>query len=339
LASQELAFEYLALALETTRGTAVTPPTHLLPFMGTVTPTNEIYRPEESRGTLARNYRSKVVRKGAEWEGEGGLDPNYAPLIFNMVTKAVTAPTTPTNGVLTRLWTFVPTLNADNLKSATLYFGDPNMTSVMQAAYAMAEELNISADASGTDGVTWTINGKAQFPTMVSSPTLPAQTIGSLLMPGAMQMWLDTSSALGTTAVTGRLISTDWTIPTGVSFKHRAVGPTGGLGFGATGRGKREATASVVVEFNDAAIAAEYAHFAAGTTVKLRVRLNGDLIESVTPDYYEYVQLDIVGTLSDLEWGDLEGTNRTLGLTVTSQYDATLAADYALYVQNTKTAL
>jgi hypothetical protein len=339
MAQQEIAFEYMALALETTRGTAITPPTHYLPFAGTVTPTNEIYRPEESRGTLVRNYRSKVVRKGAEWEGEGGLDPNYAPLIFNLITTAVTSPATPTNGVLTRLWTFTPTITSDAIKSATIYFGDPNMDDVMQAAYCMAEELNISADASGTDGVTWTINGMGQFPTLVAPPTLPAQSIGDLLMPGAMQMWLDTSSAIGTTEVTGRLVSTDWTIPTGVSFKHRAVGPTGGLGFGTTGRGKREATASVVVEFTDDAMDAEYAHYAAGTVVKLRVRLNGSLIESVTPDYYSYVQLDIYGTLSDFEWGDLESTNRTMGLTVTSQYDSTAGADYKLYVQNTKTAL
>ena len=33
----ELAFEYLAAALETTRGTAITAPTHYLPLMGTIT--------------------------------------------------------------------------------------------------------------------------------------------------------------------------------------------------------------------------------------------------------------------------------------------------------------
>ena len=40
-----------------------------------------------------------------------------------------------------------------------------------------------------------------------------------------------------------------------------------------------------------------------------------------------------------MEWGDLEGANRTISLTVMSQYDTTLAADYAVRVQNTRTAL
>src|SRR6476620_4502560 len=127
MASAELAYEYLAIALEATRGTAVTPPTAYLPFKGMVKPIREKYRPEESRGTLAKNYRSKTVRTSSEWSGEGGLDPNYCPLVFNLFMKAVTTPTTPTNGVLTRLWTFVPTMTSDDLKSATFYFGDPNV--------------------------------------------------------------------------------------------------------------------------------------------------------------------------------------------------------------------
>jgi hypothetical protein len=338
----ELPFEYFALALETVRGTAVTPPTHYLPLVGTLTPIREKYRPEESRGTLAEFYRSKTVRTSAEWTGEGGADPNYAPLLFNLICKANSTPTTPALGVLTRLWTYTPTMTSDDLKSATIYFGDPNVQ-IFQSAYAMADELTVSADATGTDAVTWSVKGVGKFPTRVAAPTLPAQNVGDLLMPGAMQLWMDTASAIGTTEITGRFMSTEWTIPTGNVYKYYAGGPTGGLGFTKTGRGRRHAEATITVELNDLSIAAgkEYLTWEADTVVKMRIRLNGGAIETVAGPltYYSYLNLDIYGALDALEWGDVEGTNRTMTFTVQSEYDSTLGADFSLSAQNTRATL
>jgi hypothetical protein len=336
----ELALEYFAAALETTRGTAITAPTHYIPLAGSITGSREKYRPEESRGTFARNYRSATVRTDAEWEAEGGADVNYLPFLANMVIKGVTSPTTPTNGVLTRLWTFTPTMNADNIKSATMWFGDPNVQ-IFRSAFCVAEELTISADASGTDGVTMAINGMGNYPTRVSAPTLPSMAVGSLLAPSGIQLWIDTSSAIGTTEVSGRVVSTEWAIPTGVSTKHFATGPGASANYGRIGRGKRAATAQIVVELNDESIGSgkEYQLWEADTTVKMRIRISGQLIESVTPDYFEYVEFDIYGPLDAFEWGDLEGTNRTMQFTVESQYDSTLGADFSLKVQNQKTSL
>lgn len=340
MASAELAFESLSLALETTKGTAVTPPTHYLPMSGTMTPVREKYRPAESRGTLAEFYRAKTVRASAAWEAEGGADPNYAPVLFNMLVKANSSPSTPTNGVLTRLWTFTPTMTSDDLKSATLFFGDPNVQ-IFRSTYGMITDMTISADASGTDGATWSVNGTGQFPSRVSAPTLPAQSVGDLLMPGAMQLWIDTSSAIGTTEVTGRFVSTEWRIPTGVTYKYYAGGPTGGLNFTKHGRAKRHAEATITVELNETSIntGKEYLTWEADTTVRMRIRLNGSLIESVTPDYYSYLELDIYGPLDAFAWGDVEGSNRTMTFTVQSQYDSTLGADFSLKAQNTKTSI
>jgi hypothetical protein len=339
----ETIFEYLALALEATKGTAVTPPTHYLPFAGMIKPTRTKYRTRDNNGTLAEFTRSKTTTAGAEWNGEGGADPSYAPLVFNLVAKAVTSPATPTNGVLTRLWTFAPTMTSDDLKAATIYFGDPGVQ-IFQSAYCMADEFTVSADASGEDAATWSIKGFGRFPTRVSAPTLPAQAPGDLLMPSTMQLWIDTSSAIGTTEVTGRFISTDWTIPTGVVQKRYASGPTGGLNFTKHGRTGRSAKAKITVELNDVSIGAstEYRTWEADTVVKMRIRLNGSLIESVTPDYYSYIQLDIYGPLDSFDWGDVAGANRTMTFEVTSEYSTFAAAagyDWALYCQNTKTTV
>lgn len=336
----EIPFEYLALALETTKGTAVTPPTHYLPFAGMITPARTKYRTTENNGLLSAVSRSKTVRADAAWEGAGGADPNYAPLLFNLLVKAVTSPSTPTNGVLTRLWTFSPTQNADDLKSATFYFGDPGVQ-IFQSVYSMADTLTISADASGEDAATWSMSGFGRFPTRVSAPSLPAQSAGDLLMPGAMQLWIDVASAIGTTEVTGRFISTEWTIPAGTTRKHYAGGPTGGLNFTKHGRVKRSAKASITVELNDVSVGsnAEYQRWEADSVVKMRIRINGSLIESVTPDYYSYLQLDIYGPLDAFAWGAVEESNRTMTFEVTSEYNVAAATDFVVYCQNTKTTL
>ena len=85
----------------------------------------------------------------------------------------------------------------------------------------------------------------------------------------AMQLWIDTSSAIGTTEVTGRFIKTDWTIPSGITYKNYANGPTGGLNFTKTGRKPRAAKATIEVELNDVSIGAgkEYLTWEADTTV------------------------------------------------------------------------
>lgn len=341
--ASELIFEYLAAALEATPGTAITPPTHYLPFTGMITPARAKYRTKDSNGTRAEFTRSKTVTTGSEWTGEGGVDPNYAPFMFNLLVKSLTSPSTPANGVLTRLWTFSPAMTTDVQKAATFYFGDPNVQ-IFQAAYCMAEEMTISADASGEDAATWNFSGFGRFPARVSPPTLPAQAAGDLVMPAAMQCWIDTSSAIGTTEVTGRFISTDWTVPGGLVKKRYAGGPTGGLNFTKHGLVGRSAKASITVELNDVSIGAgkEYLTWEADTVVKMRIRLNGSLIESVTPDYYSYIQIDLYGPLDSFAWGDIEGANRTMTFEVTSEYSAFAAAagfDWALYVQNTKTAL
>jgi hypothetical protein len=339
----ETVFEYLAMALEATKGTAVTPPTHYLPFSGSIKPVRNRFDTRDSNGTLAGITRSQTVSTGSEWEGEGAVDPAYAPLLLNLIIKSVTSPSTPTNGVLTRLWTFAPAMTSDATKSATMYFGDPNVQ-IFQSAYCMAEEMTISADAAGEDAATWSIKGFGRFPTRVSAPTMPAQAVGSLVMPAASQLWIDTSSAIGTTEVTGRFISTELTIPTGIVQKRYASGPTGGLNFTKHGIGARSATAKFTVELNDISIGAgkEYLLWEADTQVKMRIRLNGSLIESVTPDYYEYVQLDIYGPLRAFEWGTVADTNRTMTFSVMSEYNSYAASagyDWAMAVQNQKAAL
>jgi hypothetical protein len=337
MAAAETNLEYLALAKETVRGTAVTPPTHIFPLQGMMNPRQEISRSGYQDGTWAENRVSTAVRRRAEWSVSGSADVNYAPILLNGAVKPVTTPTTPTSGVLTRLWTFVPNMGADDLSSFTVYWGDPN-AQIFQSAYNMVTSFGFDADATGTDAMQMNFAGTGKFPAKVTAPTLPALTISSGLQPTATQVWLDVASAIGTTAITGRLASANFSCDNGLAFKYLAQGPGGDLSFARIGRNKRHAESNVVFELADMT---QYDVWAAASIVKLRVRVNGNAIETVTGPltYYEYIQWDIYGTMDADDWGDVEGTNRALSLTVMSQTDPTLGADFSIAVQNTKTTL
>lgn len=331
----EIAFERLHVALETTRGTAIAAPTHLLNLPGKLAPRDKKAKPAESRGTLVQNYRTKQVRKWGTLEAEGAADPNILPVLFNMAVKPVTSPTTP--GTLSKLWSFVRTINADDIKTATIWGGDPNIQS-WQADFGVLTEIVIKNDASSDEVAMVSIKGLTNFPAKVSAPTSPASIAGDTLAGQQMQIWIDTASAIGTTAVTGRLISVEHTIPviSESELKWLSAGPAGGLEYSGFGRAKTAATTKVVMEIPDMT---QYDLWAAATTVKVRVRHNGAFIETVsTVDYYNYFEMDIYGPFDMLDWGE-KGANRTVELTVESMYDATLAADYRVAVQNQRTGL
>lgn len=403
----EIAFEYLALALEATKGTPITPPTHYANLAGWIKPQVNYQEPVESRGTLEELYRSNRVREAGNWQGEGAADLDLLPVFLNMVVKGgVTSPSTPGGATLSRLWEFVPTITGDNLKTATFYWGDPN-TQVFRGAFGYADELTITADASKPEGVKMSVKGMTQFPlwkgditgvtqanpgvvtspghglvngdqvlissvggmtqlngntytvagatadtfqlsgtnttgfgaytsggkwTLVS-PTLPAQIVGTLLAAQNMQLWLDTSSAIGTTEITGRVVSGQHTIPTGITPKYIAVGPAGKKTYTRTGRKKRKVKTKVVFELRDTA---QYELFQNDSTVKLRCRYNGPLIEA---GFYYYLEIDTYGKLKFTDFGELEGTNRTVSFDVDSIVDTTLGASFRAAVQNIRTSL
>lgn len=404
----EITFEAMLMALESTSGTAVEP-THYMPVVGTLSPSTERYMPDESRGTLIANYRSKLVRKSGSWTAEGPLDVKLLPVLLNMVaTGDMTGqPTTP-GGTNPRLWTFVPTVTSNDLKTATLYWGDQNVQ-MFKGVFATVDELTISSDASGTEGARMSLNGMANWPdydtasvsaitaanpgvvttsaahgfadgdkvrfvdvggmtelndniytvangssttfelsgvdttgftTYTSggtiqkvAPVFPSVIESSLIAGIDMQVWLDTSSAIGTTEIVGRVVSAEHVIPTNYSYKYVAQGPTGNRTYSRVGRNKRFITTRVTMELIDLD---QYNLFADDENVKLRVRHNGDLIEA---GYYNYVEVDTYGKLQFTDWGELEGTNRTVQFEVMSEYNTGAGHDWAIRVQNDRTAL
>ena len=424
MAGSELAFEVLALALEATRGTAVTPPTHIVNMVGSITPMAEFYDPEDQVGVLAESQREEIVRTSAEWEAEGAADVTKLPVLLNMammpLTTGVAASGEVTSttslvggtgyvpasqslafaigvgapaaggrqaviyantsaGVITSLtitdpgsnytsapaltftghtgtgasatavigvavgatakqWDFIRGMTTDVIKAATLYWGDPNNV-LYKSPFAMVDEIGLSADASSTDGVTASAKGIANTATELtggSIPAIPSISVGPLLVPMATQMWMETSTTnpYGTTAVTGRLIAAELTIPTGVEPKYVATGPTGGITYSRVGRKKSRPELKVTFELVDTT---QSALFLAGTTVKCRVKFN--CRTAIETTIYPSVTVDIEGKLRDLSWTDLEGTNRAVEFTIKGIYSTQIASDLRVIVINSSASL
>ena len=333
----EIAFESMAMALESVPGTPIAAPTSYMNLFGTLDPTMEYYEPDESSGMLATRMRTKQVRQYGQWNADGPLDPNQLIEFLEMIAVGGVTPTNPTLGVLTFDWDYTPTMDADDLEFATLFFGDPNMTHIFQGAYGFIESMTISNDASGVDGATLSINGMTQFPAKLAPPTYPTQAFAPLIAGINMELFLDTSSVIGTTAVTGRVVSAQHVLSSGITPKYIAAGPTADLTYSKHGRGKRGMVTTVVMEVPDWT---EYDISAlADTVAKLRVVHNGAFIEAVTPDYYYGITVDTYGLLRFTGWGELEGTNRTATFEVYSEFDATLGADWSIMVRCTASAL
>lgn len=322
----ELAFERFGYALESARGTAESVPTRALPLTGIIEPNQDIWVPDLKTGTLAKNYETAVVAQGAAWSADGPCDVNTLPDLLQMALKGGVSATTPVGGTDARNWLFVPDLTSDTLKTATMWWGDPTVQR-FQSAFCTVDELTLKNNASGKDGLTMSVKGMGLFPE-TTSDTIPDILSFPLFPAIQMQLWLDTSSAIATTAITGRVISAEATIPTGVSYKRLATGLSGNLGFSAIGRGKRSLKIKLVFEFADLA---QYNLWINQSTVKARVQFNGPLIEGALR---YFVRLDLYGIVNAFKYGDFENTNRTLELDFESKYNATFGNDFSVLVQN-----
>lgn len=329
----ELLFERLGVALETVSGTAIAAPTHYLPMSGVLSPRQTVNRPTESRGTRAQYYRSRVVKKWSEWSAEGAIDVYNLPVLLNMAVAANATPTTPGGGTTTRLWTFVASQSSVTEKTGTMFWGDPNVQS-FRAPYGVVDGFTLGADATGDDSATMSFTGRAQVMEKIAAPTYPTMLVGPMITPLDSQLWMDTSSAIGTTAITGRVLAATFSVD-GLRGdpKYMFAGPGSSKTYQRFGATARSATLALRFELFDAV---EYDLLMAETVVKARVRMNGPLIEGAL---YHYVEVDIYGILDAPDWSDAFGSNRVLDVTITSQYDTTAAHDWAIRVQNDKATL
>lgn len=337
----EIALEKIGLALEATPGTPESDPDVIVPMAATLTPMAPRYKPEDEQwGVLSQRTRSRNTRRWSTLEGEGGLDAQFAHILFNLGIEAVASPTTRAGATNSRLWEFERQMLGNSLRTATVWSGDPN-TQVFRAAYTFLEQLTIAADGKSEDaGTTVSITGVGQFPDMVSAPTYPELDPGGLIVPMDFEVWMDVGEDdIGTTQLIGEVLRVEHVIPTGQTMKFIPTGPGGDRTFTRRGINKTAVVTTVEFEF---ANTTQYERFADETYVKLRVRHNGAYIEddSGTSDpIYEYIELDGQGYLEEPGWDTFSESNRTIVLVLEHEYVDAWGTDLIARVNNTVATL
>lgn len=325
----EIAFERAWGALESTRGTAIAAPTHDLLLPLTITPRFNTYRPDYALGKLAEYYKATRVKQWGEWRQSGPCDPRLLPFYLEMALNGGVTPAQQ-GATAAYLSTYPNNMTADDLKSATLWGFDSNIT-MLTAKYAMLDELVLRSDTQGEAGLELEASGRCHAPTVVAAPSAPSIVYGTTILPQQIQLWMD-AATIGTTEVTGRVLSAELRIRPGTQYKWLGAG-TLTRDYNGIGRRKTHHELRLVVEVPDTT---QLAIGLAGTYYKTRVKWLGDTIEA---PHVWYVQADIYGPVDVMDWGSHAESNRTLALTILSQYDATATHDLQVLVMHNGAAV
>lgn len=329
----EIAFETLQIDLEDTAFAVKSAPSAVLSLAGTITPKTAHYKPSDADGTVAANRREKRVRGWGEWQASGAADTNDLYLLLQMAVDASPAVSNPTAGV--DLAAFIPVMTGaaaiTNTKTATLWADGYNTagTGYFKAAGGILKQLTFTNDASSTNTAQLTVNGVCTTPSTSTSMSAATIAQGELLEPLTMQLWIDTSSAIGTTEITGQIVRAEHQLDSRIVEKFIPVAPASALQT-INGRGiaKRVGLKTRVTLL--ALNTGQWTNLTNGTAVKVRVRHSGSIIAS---SYRYYAEFDTYGVLENLQWGAYEGANRTVSFEIQSRYDATLAADYRIAIE------
>ena len=327
----EITFEEGLAALEAIADTAETTPTYKLNETIVINPREDFTDDPSARGTLVSRYGDILIGTKSDWTADGALDLNEFPLWLNLSVKGGITPTQPdpTNAPSVYLWTALPAITLNDLKTGTLWGFDPNITR-MRAAGARCDTLSLTGD--NRDIINFSASGFAHLTEEVTGVVSPAANTSILLPFYGAKAWIEpdgSTDPYGTTPVPdGLIVSWGFEIDSTWSEKYAANG-TGDLSGG--GRKARGANLHIELEMPDLTY---YNMWKAGTHHKVRFRAEGGIIPGTTLNYYW--QVDIYGRLNKDDWGSYADTNRTIQLTVPSMYENSLGADWKMYCQNSR---
>lgn len=216
-------------------------------------------------------------------------------------------------------------LTSDSQKVWTIFQGDPNAQSFI-APDVSIESVTIKGDATANDGVVQLdVSGWSGAVDDIASPTYPSKTTSSLLAAAHAAIYVDSTSAIGTTEYTDYLTTYEVMIPSGRVPKKVAQGA--GAELGPTRRGVDGTTTPTMkpsFEWNPTLRALARNQ----TQVKVRLVLSGVFIETAASvDYYESITIDMYGILELDSTGDNAGTNETRTYLLEGEVNSAIASD------------
>lgn len=225
-----------------------------------------------------------------------------------------------------KTWAFTSISDTtDDLASYSFELGGPNWPSAYKVAGVKATslEINIIHDSAWE----YTYEGVGMAVTVGTAVTgslsLPS-TLVDILGPNT-KVYVDTSGGtVGTTQLTGVVVSGNIRLRTGMTPRHTLDGQNSPYRIARSGR--RSTEAKLVIEF---AAATEYTAWAAGTERLVRIQATGPSLGTGT---YQ-ATINLYGPWEALEIGD-DGNVKTLELTLAGRYNSGAAAEVTATLVN-----
>lgn len=228
-----------------------------------------------------------------------------------------------------KTWLHVPSETADNARRATLEVGARDAwPSEFRLAGCAAQSLSISIGREGLWRLSATLVGTL-LAKQARTAALAVRTVQHVPAPGTA-VWLDSTSAFGTTAVAGRLLSAEVTIETGMIARRaldgNTVGPDPLAPTATVIAGRRSLSASIVAIFSSIV---EFDAWRAATAQRLRLRRTGPVLGGSN----WRATLDLAGIWRTFAIGDSDGLV-TAELELAGVLDASIAAEWRAEVVN-----
>lgn len=325
-----LPLEVVQIGMEATRGVAV-PATAILdmdPGGATLVRTPSIIRIRNA-GSLATSHRSYPGKDVIQVDIAGTWTYNWAPNWFNLFLGPLASGA---GATADKTWAFgagVVSDSADNLRSATLEVGGRD---AWPSEYQIAGCVGLKLDLAIKHDAPWTFKasllGTAVVPQAKTAALSQATSIVDVLGT-TTKVYIDSTSAFGTTQKVGVVIGADISIDIGAQARYTIDGSRNPTRVGVVG--PRKVSAKITAEY---ASQSEYAAAHGGTAQRVRVAATGPVLGSSA----YACAVDIPGTYDTFVIGK-DGNVITEEMTLTAQYDATPAADIAASVVNASAVL
>jgi hypothetical protein len=320
-------------------GSSVAASAILKPDAGTLKLTQNLqfHEQELEVAHLAAYHGSELLAQGP-YDVTYNADATYQQILY--LLEGIIEPatiTTPTNGVLTRLWTYDPPwTSAPGQRVYTLEFGDDLIAYTIDTCYL--ESMQMTLGLAAPVKVSSTFKGFNRTEE-AKTAALTVPTTETMISGMATLYMEDTGAAISgaaPTEIADVLIDGQLTINSGLKAERRL---NGDLGLAVIAQDRRQ-----MIEFTGTAELNSDSDAWAGlldanTKKFFKLQVQGSLIESVTPDYFQKFEVMWCGRFRSFDpFGELAGIN-TVPFSTNSEFDSTWGKEALVRVQTTVTTL
>lgn len=329
MAANEVIRKKHQIGLETTRGTTV-PATHRWYAQVEYAYDRALQEFTDQSGGYSGRRIPAYLRPTVGLTSTEKFTFDDAPLRAEMMLKGDVAASADAGTPIAYTRPYVPSLETDDLKSATVEFNHTGNVYATDQAMVQSWTMRIDPDNEGAWMLDQELVGRTWVPGAYTA-ALADRTLEAVKAPGTKVFLSPT--AFGSDQLLGQLIGASIT---GNNNLHLKAFSEDELNYAANkvGRGLRTFDAQVIFEFADDVQFLRY-RTAAPVPMYLRIERDGTIIHDAVKNR---IRMDLFGYFSSWSPGDREG-NLTATMGIAGYYDPVSGFDFKMEVVNDQVAL